>query len=577
MEKVKQLINLGKERGYLTYDGGNGPLRPDIVSPEQIDDLMRMFDQMDIKVVDAAEKAKAAKQQEEVEILPLDKEPEVEAEVVERKIDPVQLYLRGMRSFPMLTREGELETVRRMKEGEKEVINAVLTSHMAIKEILQFGDRLRSKKKKAEELTQEQEEEDFFFEEEFYGQRTLSLIDQFRELEGRNRQAQEQLAKGKISDSNRVQIEERLRENKERMVTLLKDINLKTKLIDKIIQKLKGMAEQVEKAEAEILEIQNQVKIPLDQLQRFPRLLEKNSEEFRKLAGKFGLRKDVLEEYGRVIKSARRKIRRLENESNLPVEELKSTLQAVKSGESKAGLARKKLILANLRLVVSIAQKYMNRCRSFLDLIQEGNIGLMKAVDKFEYQRGYRFSTCATWWIRQAITRGIVDQSRTIRIPVHVIETINKLIRVSNSIVQEKGGKPTLREIADRMGISSDKVQEVLKIAQEPISLNTPIGEEEDRYLIDFIEDKKAVSPSEEAVRLDLSEQTRKVLATLPPRQEKILKMRFGIDEKHDCTLLEVGQEFDLTRERIRQIEAKALRRLCHSTCSKKLRSFVEG
>jgi RNA polymerase primary sigma factor len=573
--KVKQLIRLGKGKGYLTYDEVNDLLPPEFVAPDQIDDLMTMFEEMDIDVIDSRE-AELRKLPEEGELIPPGEELELEAEGVTKVSDLPQIYLREMGSVPLLTREGEIEIAKRIEEGEEDVINAVLASPLTIKEIVQFGERLRSKKAKVAEMPRELEEEGDLFKEEFDVPRILSLIEQIKKLDERNRQAQKRLTRETILDSRRAHVEKQLEQYKEKILSLLKDFNLKSKYVDQIVQKLKGLGERVERAEEEILEVQGQANILFDHWPPPLQLREKNPEEFQKLVRKYGLKNEEVENYDRGIRKAQRKIRRVEMESSLPAGELKRTLRAIKSGETKAEWAKNELTRANLRLVVSIAKKYGNRGLQFLDLIQEGNMGLMRAVDKFEYKRGFKFSTYATWWIRQAITRAIADQARTIRIPVHMTETINKMMRISNAFVQEIGREPTAEEIAGRMAVSPEKVRKALKIAKEPISLDAPLGEDEDSYLADFLEDDKAASPMEAAEHRDLSQQTRKVLATLTPREEKILRLRFGIDEKADHTLGEVGQSFVLTRERIRQIEANALRKLRHPSRSRELRSFVE-
>ncbi|MFH0900629.1 MAG: RNA polymerase sigma factor RpoD, partial [Pseudomonadota bacterium] len=406
--------------------------------------------------------------------------------------------------------------------------------------------------------------------------RVVKILEQVRRLQRDNEKFAEKLADKSLSEVKKKRVRDAIEHNKDKMFDALSDLRLNKRTIDRIVAKLKGLVVRVERAEGEICECEQRARMSLRSLRKLFKEA-KSSTKAKAMIRKLGLTAASLEDMEKTIRFAQRKISIVEEEAKISVDDLRKTYQDIHDGERMAERAKSELVEANLRLVVSIAKKYTNRGLQFLDLIQEGNIGLMKAVDKFEYKRGYKFSTYATWWIRQAITRAIADQARTIRIPVHMIETINKLIRTSRYLVQELGREPTPEEIAEKMELPLDKVRKVLKIAKEPISLETPIGEEEDSHLGDFIEDKSVMSPSDAVISLNLAEQTRRVLSTLTPREEKVLRMRFGIGEKSDHTLEEVGQDFEVTRERIRQIEAKALRKLRHPSRSKRLKAFVDN
>lgn len=505
----------------------------------------------------------------ENEITPLAEEEEETGEggysnLPEKVFDPVRIYLKEMGSFPLLTREGEVEVAKRIESAQQEVLQVVLSCPIAIREIIHLGKSLRAGKVNIREVTNEVDDDEMNLKAERLQKiKVLHLIDQIRR-EGNQAQFLQKKHRTLKRKSSQRKVEEEMAKTQAKILDAFKRIHLRSEQINRIIQRLKQWDLQMERVQREIKKYQGSLGGAACRTKI-------------SLKAKKGARKQKeWNERRRILLESKRSLSRMERECGLSHEQLKDALRAIEKGETKVREGKAELIKANLRLVISIAKRYINRGLHFLDLIQEGNIGLMRAVEKFEYQRGYKFGTYATWWVRQAITRAIADQARTIRIPVHMIEVINKLNRTSRSLVQEMGREPTMEEIAKKMGLPLQHVQKILKVSKKTISLETPIGEEEDSRLEDFIEDKASISPQDAAIHANLAKQTQRVLSTLDKREEKILRMRFGIGEKHDHTLEEVGQDFKVTRERIRQIEEKALKKLQHPTRAEKLRGFTE-
>ena len=580
-EGIKPLVSLGRKKGYLTYDEVNSFLPEEVTSGDQIDKILNLFEEMDIEVVDEAERSKAARspapQQEEESA---EAEPELVPSPVGRTDDPVRMYLREMGKTPLLTREGEIQIAKRIEEGHKEVAEAVCQAGVAVREITEIGERLLHGRARIYELLSLNEFDEISEqkERELLAEHTPAL-EALREEQVKidNLRRRYQRGVGRLSERWQQRILGEMARRKAAQATLIRKLHVNQRVIERVVARIRNLLERIEQGEQELRDVARVHHLSMEDIRIISGNGRGKTTAIRGILRRTGLDRKGLDECEHAVAAIQRKTRRVEEEADASGKELRSLLHAITNGERKAHVAKKEMVEANLRLVISIAKKYTNRGLQFLDLIQEGNIGLMRAVDKFEYQRGYKFSTYATWWVRQAITRAIADQARTIRIPVHMIETINKLTRASRYLVQEFGREPTPEEIAQKIDLPVDKVRKVLKIAQEPISLETPIGEEEGSHLGDFIEDKAVVSPIEAVIGMNLSGQTEQVLETLTEREQKILKLRFGLGDGRDHTLEEVGQQFDVTRERIRQIEAKALRKLRHPTRSRKLKSFVES